>query len=217
MVVSSDRTNGAGLWPLFAQFLDERHLTPQLQMAELTIEDCVSVEVDLSVIGCAQEAVVLLWKEPAHSRGRNGRVALDVLAQAATMLFEPPAGSVEGVADGDVEIPGEGSLAGLAIDNDLGPRDREVDADQELVALAAVPVRSLNHHAAADDAVAEPLKPGHLFLDEFPGRFRAIQAVKRDLYWGLHDSPSFLGPAQGDWERGDLDIWMQIDGGSAGS
>ena len=109
--------------------------------------DAVAVEVDLITVGADDEAAILLGKETRDPPVVGHRVHLDIPASLANVLFEQPAGRVEGVADRDIDVLVRMVRRGIAADDDLAPGDLQVDAYPEQIALLVARVPTFDDDA----------------------------------------------------------------------
>jgi len=76
------------------------------------------------------------------------RVQFHLPAALTSVILEQPAGGIEGVAYGHVDVLVGMVLRRIAADGDLAARNLEVDADPEQIALPAARVPALHGHAA---------------------------------------------------------------------
>ena len=106
---------------------------------------------------------------------------LHIAAHAARIVLELTGRRFERFPNGDLDV-----LIGVVelrcpIDDDLVLRDREVDADAVKPSLSATALRRGYDHAAARDAVGEPIEAlgvlSNACLDSFP----RIEILERDL------------------------------------
>lgn len=89
------------------------------------------MKIDLAAIGTQDEPAILLWQEPHDPPMVGHSVQLDVAAFLTNVIFEQPAGRVESVADRDMNILMGVVRLGIAPDDDLAPRNLEVDSHPE--------------------------------------------------------------------------------------
>src|SRR3970040_998611 len=81
----------------------------------------------------------------------------------------------------------KGSGTPLARDGALAARDLEVDARGELLAVALVAPRELEHHAAAHDVLVIAIELLGLLADGVVQGIRVLDAVEGDLEGYLHE------------------------------
>jgi hypothetical protein len=108
-------------------------------------------------------------------------VQLDVAASLANVIFEQPAGSVERVADCDVDILMRVVGLGIAPDDDLAAGNPKVDADSEQIALVLAGIRALDDDAARYDPIGEPFELLGPFANACRDRVRGIHMPEGDL------------------------------------
>ena len=102
------------------------------------------------------------------------------------MIFEQPAGGVEGVANRDMDILMRVVRYRIAPDDNLFPRNLEVDPDAEQIALMTARVPAFDDDAAGDDPIKEALELGGTLLYSCCDRLGRVHVAKRDLQWQLH-------------------------------
>jgi hypothetical protein len=113
-------------------------------------------------------------------------VQLDIPASLANVVFEQPAGRVEGVADRDINVLVRMVRRGIAADDDLAAGNFQVDADAEQVTLLTPRVPALDDNTARHDAVKEPFELCGPLAYACRDRVRGIHAPESDLKRKLH-------------------------------
>ena len=116
------------------------------------------------------------------SRRERG-VVFDIPAQDVGVVFKLPARRGKGIPQGDVDVLvlrlgfevlfpcglvalGHSAVqGGLAIDDDFGTGDAEVDVDMEASAALVVQMGRLNHDVATGDAAVALLQGADFFMD----------------------------------------------------
>ena len=98
--------HGTRLWTLdgFGILRDKTDLIAEREIVELAICDAVAVELEFIAVGAQDEAAILLGEEPRDPSMVGHRVQLDISPSLANVVFEQPAGCVEGVADRHVDV-----------------------------------------------------------------------------------------------------------------
>jgi hypothetical protein len=71
------------------------------------------------------------------------------------MIFEQPAGGVEGISDRDMDILVRMMRRGIAPDDDLVPRNFEIDTHPKQIALLAARMPALDNDPAGNDSAKE--------------------------------------------------------------
>src|SRR5215471_11713738 len=117
----TERNDGArlGTRRTLRMLRDKTHFIADGELVKPAIGDAVAVEVDLVAIGTQDEAAILLGEQAGDPPVLGNRVQLHLAAPLANMIFEHPAGGVEGVADRDVDILMRLVRRRIAADGDL--------------------------------------------------------------------------------------------------
>lgn len=110
----------------------------------------------------------------------------DLGAAQPRMVLQLTLGGRECVADGDMGIF-MGLVVGAGpVDDDAPAGDVQFDRDPEQPALLLVAMGRLDDHAAADDAVEEPLEMRHAAMDVVADGIRDGHVTEFDLRRVLH-------------------------------
>src|SRR6516162_2793045 len=104
MMMPPDRPDGAGLWALCPLFFNKGYFGPDLQVVEPFVQDAVAMKVDLPAVRRRKEAVTFLGKELADAGMGCGLKGLHGAPPAAHVILQPPAGRVEGVPNGHMDV-----------------------------------------------------------------------------------------------------------------
>src|SRR5689334_17170555 len=99
-MVLADKVYRGGLVALDPFLLGDhqRHLAPHLDLVEAAANDGMAVEIDLVAVPRADEAMVLVGKEPHHLAVQGWRVSLHVAAPQAHLVLQAARGGSESVA-----------------------------------------------------------------------------------------------------------------------
>jgi len=154
---------------------DKAHPIAHRELIEPAIRDAVTVEIDLIAFGAQDETTILRGEKTRDPTVVGHRVQLHLAAPLANMIFEQPAGGIESVADGDVDILMRMVCRWIAADGDLAARNFKVDADPEQIALMVAGVPAFDDDAARHDAIEESF--------ELPG---PLTYARRDCLRGIH-------------------------------
>src|SRR5512144_1399978 len=111
----------------------------------------------------------------------RSNVGLHVATRAPDMVFELPPRSIEGIANGDIDILVRMVQRPGMADEDVLPRHADVDADIVELALVVMPVGRLDDDLATDNPVMEVLEFGGLLADPRLDCGRRFHAVKGNL------------------------------------
>jgi hypothetical protein len=187
-VMLAERDHRARLRTLGAlgMLRDEAHLVADGELVEAVIRDAVVMKIDLAAIGTQDEPAILLWQEPHDPPMVGHSVQLDVAAFLTNVIFEQPAGRVESVADRDMNILMGVVPLGIAPDDDLAPRNLEVDSHPEQITLLVTGVPALDDDTAGDDPIAKAFEFLGALMYSCRDRIRRIHVAKRNLKWHLH-------------------------------
>jgi hypothetical protein len=82
-------------------------------------------------------------------------VHLNIPASLANVILEQPAGSIESIANRDIDILMRMVRRGITADNDLVTGDIQLDADLEQIALLVARVPAFDDDTARRDAIEE--------------------------------------------------------------
>jgi hypothetical protein len=74
-------------------------------------------------------------------------------AAVASIVFEPAAGGIEGIANRDMRILMRVVRAAVTADGNLGPGDGEIDADREQLAMPMARVLTFDDDMARSDPI----------------------------------------------------------------
>ena len=157
-----------------------------LEPREAAVDHAVLVKVDLAPVRHLDEAVALVGEQARHLAVGRHLVGLDLAADLARMVLEAPRRRVEGVADRHVDILVGVVLGPRVVDHDLLAGHADVDAHVVELALGVTPVRRLDHHAAAYDAIEKTFQLAGLLPDVGLDGFGRIHVAEGDLHWDLH-------------------------------
>jgi hypothetical protein len=113
-------------------------------------------------------------------------VGLHVSPLAADVIFDLARGSVEGVANGNVDVLVRVVLSRLAAHDELAAGKREIEADVEEVSLPMTSVRRLDHHPATRDVIGEAVELGGLLAHSSLDCVGRLHSSECDLNWELH-------------------------------
>lgn len=84
---------------------------------------------------------------------------LDVASQLASAVLQLPAGRVERVAQGDIDVGVLGAIVMVMTDDDRGAARRgDFDMNLELVTLTRMMRRLIDDHVDADDPIVDLLE-----------------------------------------------------------
>ena len=180
--------HGTRLWTLdgFGILRDKTDLIAEREIVELAICDAVAVEIEFIAVGAQDEAAILLGEEPRDPSMVGHRVQLDISPSLANVVFEQPAGCVEGVADRHVDVLMRVVCRGIAADDDVAAGNLKVDADPEQIALKAARMPAFDDNTARPDAIEKPLELLGPFADTRRDRVRGIHVPEGDLKRKLH-------------------------------
>lgn len=92
-------------------------------------------------------------------------MGLDIGATQPRVVLQLTLGRSEGVPDGDMGIFMRLVVGAGPVDDDAPAGDVQFDRDPEQLALLLVAMGGLDDHAAADDAVEEPLEMRDAAMD----------------------------------------------------
>lgn len=106
---------------------------------------------------------------------------LDVTAAHAQGVLEPAPRRGERLSNGDADV-----LAVLVVDGDLAAGHLEVDAHDELAALALVIAGELQREATAHEMRMEALETRGVFADDLIDFVGMRNVAQRDLQWKVH-------------------------------
>jgi hypothetical protein len=174
---------------------DKTHFIAHREPVEPAIGNAVAVEVDLVAVGGQDETAIALGEEAGDAPMLGDRVQLHLAAPLANMIFEHPAGGVEGVANRDIDILMRVVRRRIAADCDLAAGNFEVDADPEQIALTAARVPAFHDNPARDDTIEEPFElPSPLAYARRDG-LRGIHMTESNLKRKLH-RVSLFGPVE---------------------
>ena len=166
---------------------DKTDLLANGQLFEPAIHDAVAMEIDLAVIGGAQnEAAILRGQEPRDPPMVGHRVQLDVAASLANVIFEQPARCVERVVNGDIDILVRMVRLGITADHDLALRNFEIDTHPEQITLLAAGVLAFDNDTARYDPVKKSFELLRAFTYSCRDGIRQIHMTKSNLKWQLH-------------------------------
>ena len=98
--------------------------------------------------GTQDEAAILLGEEARDPPVVGHRVQFHLPAALTSVILEQPAGGIEGVAYGHVDVLVGMVLRRIAADGDLAAGDLEVNADPEQIALPATRVAAFDNDPA---------------------------------------------------------------------
>ena len=97
----------------------------------------------------------MLGQQPRDPPVVGHRMQLDVAASQANVIFEESAGGVESVANRDMDILMRMVRYRIAPDDNLFPRNFEVDTDAKQIALMTARVLTFDDDAAGYDPIKE--------------------------------------------------------------
>jgi hypothetical protein len=171
-----ERHYGTGLRPIgaFRMLRDKADFVPDLQLVEAVVSDAVAVKINLVTIGGLDKPAVFFGQQTRDMAVIRHRVQLHVAPRNTRMVFEQPLGGIERLADRDEDILVFATTRRVASDNNLAPRNCEVDADPMQIALTVAGVPALNGYAAGDDPIEEAVELLGPFADPrlYRGRSR---------------------------------------------
>src|SRR3974390_2583292 len=127
---------------------DKTHLVANGQAVEAVIRDAVAVKIYFGAVRACDKAAVPLGQESRDPSVVGHRVHLYLAAPIASVIFEQPAGRVKSVTDRDMGILMRVMRLGIAAHDDLSPRNFEVDAHPEQIALLAVRMPAFDDNPA---------------------------------------------------------------------
>jgi hypothetical protein len=114
------------------------------------------------------------------------RVHFDIAAGLASVVFEQPAGGVEGIADRDIDILMRMVRRGITADDDLTPGNLKIDANPKQVPLLVTRVSAFDDDTARRNPIEEPLEFLCPLAYAAGDRIRRIHMPKGDLKRKLH-------------------------------
>jgi hypothetical protein len=187
-VVFADELNGAGLRALLAliRVHEKAHIVTDVQPIECAVQDAIAMHVDLLPVGCRDEAVALLGKEPCNNAVLWRFVDLCLAAVPTEDILELPPRRVERIADRHIHILVGMVLRRVAPHHDLVTWDLDVDAEMENSSLAMMAMSGLDNDAAAHDSPVKAIKLVDAIADMSLDRVGSFHAAKRDLRRELH-------------------------------
>lgn len=150
------------LWAVVALLLGEVHPGAEIRDPEVVRTEGMPVEVDLTTIGCLDEAVACEWEEPRHSSLGPCGMPLHGSTQMPHVILEPPAGRIERITECHVDVF-VGMIVGMvAVDHDLPAGHHEIDPHRIESSLTLVAMGLCDDDMAARDPVAHLLELGHM-------------------------------------------------------
>ena len=180
---------------------DKAHPIAHRELIEPAIRDAVTVEIDLIAFGAQDETTILRGEKTRDPTVVGHRVQLHLAAPLANMIFEQPAGGIESVADGDVDILMRMVCRWIAADGDLAARNFKVDADPEQIALMVAGVPAFDDDAARYNSVKKAFELlGALTYSRRDG-IRRVHMAESNLKWQLHRILHSVSSNVGDGER----------------
>ena len=149
-VMFAERNHGTRLWALgtLGMLRDETHFVSDRKLVEATIRDAVAMEIDLVAVGAQDETAILLGEEARDPPVIGHGVHLDIPASLANVILEQPAGSIESIADRDIDVLMRMVRRGITADDDLVTGDIQVDANLEQIALLVARMLAFDDDAA---------------------------------------------------------------------
>jgi hypothetical protein len=149
---------------------DEPHLVTDRERLKPATHDAVAVEIDLLTRGTCDQSAILPREEPRDPPVVGHRMQFGVSASPTNVVFKQPAGSVESVADCDIDILMRVVRRGIAPDDNLVPGYFQVDSDPDQIALLAARVPALDDDAAGYDSVEKTFELLGAYANSFGDR-----------------------------------------------
>jgi hypothetical protein len=190
----SEQLHRTGLRPrgAFRFAGDEAHFRSDLERIEISVDDAVTMKVNLLSRRGGDKTAIPIRKKPNNPAVVRHPVQFRAAAALASMIFEATTERVEGVANGDVRILVRMVDAPVAADHDFAARHCEVYAHLEHIALLMARVLALHRNVAGGDPIEKVLE----FLGTLPNaglkRRRRIHMAKGNLERQLHRTTPLL-------------------------
>jgi len=165
----ANHAHSSRLRAFVAFFLDKTNFRTDGQLVEISIDDGVTVKVDLTTVRSFDEAAVFAGRELRNSTVAFPDVLLYLSAHMALHILDLTHRRVESLPDRELAL---GGIAARLVNYYVmmsGRRDSKINLEE--IAMPMAGLRSRHHHMAARCPIAEPFEAFDLRLD-FGSQFR---------------------------------------------
>ena len=180
-MVLTNRPHATSLGACLTLPFHKAYFTADVEFAEATVQNAVFMEVDFAAVRRLDPAVTVLWKIFDNPAMRRCLVVFDLALGPAQPVFQLTAGSIEGIANGDINIFVSMIQPAVAADHYLAARYRDVDPDLIETSMMVVLAYRLHYDPARHNMIMKAIEFPCFFANPGLNSRRWFHILKGDL------------------------------------